>query len=128
MANVGDPAATAVSSAANWKQMRQAMDIAQKQSNMDLAVKSQNMATSAAAQLAAEAGARETGLRADLIAATTPSTIEKAKAEARLQTLLLPGAQNTADLEKMMGATRPGISSAAQLAKVLDTITRLFKR
>lgn len=70
---------------------------------------------------AATAGQRITNRGQEAI---QPFTIRLQEAEANLKNYMMPAARNTAQFEEMMGKIRPGISSAAQVARIIAEITK----
>lgn len=134
-ANMGNPIADGVASAQAARALQQQLKIASEQHSENL------MNTRADTEVKKRQGILIEKQQAQTDAITTgqnitnkgaeiiqPETIRLQRAEARLRELMIPGATNTAELEKLMGTLKPGISSAGGLAKILDSITRIFRR
>lgn len=135
MANVGDPVASGVSTAQQWRTMQQQLRIQQEQheetlrnTRADTMVKQRQGVLIEKQQEQTDATTAGQRIMNRGTEALQPHTIATAEAEARLRKLAIPGMANTAAFEEMMGKLRPGISSAGSLAKILDQITRMFRR
>lgn len=61
-------------------------------------------------------------------AITMPHTARSIWAERMLKEHQLPGARNTASFEQMMGMARPGISSAAQVGRIITEGLKMWRR
>lgn len=57
-----------------------------------------------------------------LKAGLNPNAIREQAANALLREYALPGAKNTAEFEKLIGAARPGLSSAKTIAEILKML------
>lgn len=126
-ATLGDAINAGVSSAQAAAALRSQLKLQESQTN---AAQAQNYRDTQAGNLAAEQGKTEFTNRTFSIAqqpsdlrlrAATALLTENQAALARLQ---IPGAQNTADFERLLGMAKPGLASA----KTLTEILKLFRR
>lgn len=130
-ATMGDSIGAGISNARQSRQVRQELQIALQQHRMNQAVQTQNMATSAATQLKEEQSARlltaqtaEQERATRFSTATQPYQATMLASQAMLQSLLIPGAKNTADFENRIGELGKGISTAKALSEILKTWRR----
>lgn len=130
-AQLGDIAAAGISTAQQARQVRQQLRIQKEQSDADLVLKREQAAAAAASNYASKA-AGDLSWQGVLLGRqqhefnrqVQPSTVRMTAAEAALREYLLPGAKNTADFERRLGAMRPGLSSAKSLAEILKLLRR----
>lgn len=123
-ANVGNAIQDGVSSAQAARALQQQLKIGDETLNL-----TRNQAHKTAVE------GREAATRIELLEQDRdfkkilqPESIRLTRADARLRELMIPGAQNTAQLEEMMGTIKPGISSAAQIARILSEIMKTMRK
>lgn len=142
-ATVGNVAEAAMSSAKSTSAMVQAMKIAQDQSKADLGVKrsQENLNTAAASKAVADTtlsnmsarnqadqGAllrqqlEQAGIRMGFEKAIQPYHLQMAMSEAQLKRLLIPGAQNSAAFEELMGRAGKGFTTARTAAEIIKML------
>lgn len=118
-ATMGDVAGAGIATAKAARESRQAMSIAQQQNRADLALKaSQNQANVASAEKSHN-DALLSWQAFEQNGRIFPHLERQQAAEALLRWHLVPGAKNTADFEKLMQMTRPGLSSARTVSEII---------
>lgn len=108
---LGDPISAGISSAQRQREITAALQLNREQQQ---ATRAQTHKT--------QAETANTVLAGDILKATQPFQIRQAAAEAMLHELLIPGAQNTARFEQMMGRARAGLTSARTAAEILKLL------
>lgn len=125
----GNVAEAGMSSANNLRQLNQAMKIAREQSAADISLKKAQEGAAKAQNEALVSQANSTWEDTRLKRQQfehekiiQPHTQRLASAQAILQEALIPGAQNTAAFERLIGKGRPGLASAKTLAEILKML------
>lgn len=128
-AQIGNVFEQTSSNALAWRAQQQQNKIAAAQSAMDLLVKKEQMGAIKAANARdtesanlAEAQKNLARQQLHFNIALQPGLLKKNNAEAELSSLLVPGAQNTANFERMMGRGTPGISMARNISEILKNL------
>lgn len=126
-AQMGDPIAQGLNSAMRTREHIQAQRLAKETQHYTLRnIESGTRKTLVEAQNAETAG--------DLLRqqyrfneANQPQDLRNRTATARLSELMIPGAQNDAQLSQILGVVQPGISSAAQIANLIKMAVETFR-
>lgn len=133
---MGDVVSAGISTAQQYKQTKQAMELARKQTEADLRLKSAQTyqsveagkATTAAARLTAQQEAESKARIEQLMQeirfaqANQPYTKQLAAAQALLEELKIPAARNSAAFEQMMGRAGKGITTARTAAEIIKLL------
>lgn len=133
---MGDPIENAISSANNARQLSQSLKIAREQHAENLRLtRAQTHAqsvTAATQERQGEVLSMEALLRRQLLQFNEklqPAQLRQMTVDALLKELEVPGAENTAAFERMMGRGRPGLTSARTAAEILKILNpRNFRR
>lgn len=142
-ATMGDETGAGISNARAAAQMNQQLQIAKAQSEKDLSVKDAAIAASRASAtrdasqatlnasntLSADAMRNRDQVRFNEIDMKTWDEQRRLiAAESLLKGLMVPGAQNTAQFEKLVGQLKPGLASAKTLAEILKLLGGNIRR
>lgn len=119
-AQMGNAAASGQSAATAFNQL-----LMQKQQNAaDLRLKESQAQLAHNQAVQAKSSSDLMHQQAQLAFFAQPFLVRKHSADALLSEYMLPGSKNTADFDRFMGATKPGMSSA----KILSEILKMWRR
>lgn len=121
-ATMGNIADAGISTAQRARELRQTLRIARQQ-NAEFIRTQQTVrdANRAAADLS-KANADRTRQLASFEAINQPVDLRQRTADALLTELSTPGARNEAEIEKMLGAMRPGLANARTVAEIVKLL------
>lgn len=128
-ATMGDPINAGISSAQQARALNQQLQIARQQADADYALKTAQIKQTGAAAAREESQTRLNHETAQLTAqqlrfqqAAQPFLLRQQQADSLLREAAVPGAQNTANFERMMQMARPGLSAARAAAEILKML------
>lgn len=120
---LGNPIAAGISTAQAYRAQRQAMQIERQKADADLGLARSQMAL--LHNQSEKTGVETANLRqaAKFAALLQPHDNRRVAAEATLAELMLPGAKNTADYEKLLGRAGKGFTTAKTVSEILKTLS-----
>lgn len=121
---VGDPLTAGISTAQQARRMAQELKYAKLQNEADLQVKGAQWAKTKQEAEGQALANREAERAYRFQLAVQPYMLNQAKATSLLNTYLLPGAKNEADLNKRLGEWAPALNSAKTLTQILSGLRR----
>lgn len=128
-ATMGNPIEAGINSAQSFRRAKQELNLAKAQAEADLRVKDQTVRTGHAAENEANARAAltdaqttETRRQFAFNLKMQPEAERLARANSMLQEYMIPAARNEAQWQGKLGQWAPGLTTAAQMAKLLNSV------